>query len=65
MEIIFIIIGYSICMAFICDLQKQLNAIQKKLRDFINNTNDEIFELTTKQSSKCNNEPPYTTKDDI
>lgn len=34
--IILLVLGYTISIAFICDLQKQINAIELKLWDDVN-----------------------------
>jgi len=60
--IVLSILGYGICMAFICDIQKQINAIHKELRDMFCQLNNEVFKLATKGSKTSNNNPPDTSK---
>ena len=60
--LIITILGYSICMAFICGLQKQINAIHKDLREQFNILSDKILKINIKNGDRSNNNPPDKTK---
>lgn len=59
---IFSLIGYTILIAFICDLQKQINAMNKNLESVFNKFDDESFKLLIKNCNASNDKPPYSSK---